>query len=268
MSASTSGQIPSGAFENTSGRGDQAVVPPEIKRWNWGAFLLNWIWGIGNDTFIALLCFVPLVNIVMPFVLGAKGSEWAWRNKRWRDVAHFRRVQRVWAIVGAVAFAAGFAMVAGVVALVYVMFGHSEAYLTAVAALKANPTAVSELGTPITTGFPFGSIAIKNATGSAQLSFRASGPKATGTVFVVESLRSGRWVITRMQLELQDRRIDLVTRLAAIGHHGRGSSRPPVRDILTAEPSSAASAPAMASSAAGRALRLGELQHEFVDLDR
>lgn len=34
-------------------------VPPEIDRWNWGAFLLNWIWGVGNNTFIALLTLVP-----------------------------------------------------------------------------------------------------------------------------------------------------------------------------------------------------------------
>ncbi|MGZ5106361.1 MAG: hypothetical protein ACXWBR_19085, partial [Usitatibacter sp.] len=61
-------------------------VPSEIDRWNWGAFLLNWIWGIGNNTFIALLALVPFVNIIMVFVLGAKGSEWAWRNKHWESV--------------------------------------------------------------------------------------------------------------------------------------------------------------------------------------
>lgn len=42
---------------NTSGQGKNATVPAEIDRWNWGAFLLNWIWGIGNHTFIALLMF-------------------------------------------------------------------------------------------------------------------------------------------------------------------------------------------------------------------
>jgi hypothetical protein len=34
-------------MDNTSGQGVAAV-----------AFLLNWIWGIGNNTFIALLMFV------------------------------------------------------------------------------------------------------------------------------------------------------------------------------------------------------------------
>ena len=93
-------------MENTSGQGVAAVVPPELDRWNWGAFFLNWIWGIGNNTFIALLMFVPVVNMVMPFVLGVKGSAWAWRNKRWESVDHFRRVQRNWAIGGVVAIIA------------------------------------------------------------------------------------------------------------------------------------------------------------------
>lgn len=36
----------------------------------------------------------------MPFVLGAKGSEWAWNNKRWDSPEHFARVQKTWAWVG------------------------------------------------------------------------------------------------------------------------------------------------------------------------
>ncbi|WP_281405489.1 hypothetical protein [Mesorhizobium sp. B2-6-4] len=27
-----------------------AEIPAELDRWNWGAFFLNWIWGIGNST--------------------------------------------------------------------------------------------------------------------------------------------------------------------------------------------------------------------------
>lgn len=93
-------------MENTSGQGKQAVVPPEIQGWNWGAFLLNWIWGLGNSTFIALLTLLPVVNIVMVFVLGAKGNAWAWQNKRWDSVEHFKRVQRQWTIAALVLIAA------------------------------------------------------------------------------------------------------------------------------------------------------------------
>ncbi|BAV45927.1 hypothetical protein MesoLj113a_40100 [Mesorhizobium sp. 113-1-2] len=57
-----------------------AEIPAELDRWNWGAFFLNWIWGIGNSTFIALLALIPVVNLIMIFVLGARGSRWAWQN--------------------------------------------------------------------------------------------------------------------------------------------------------------------------------------------
>ena len=88
-------------------------IPPELDRWNWGAFLLNWIWGVGNNTYIALLTFVPFVGIVMPFVLGAKGSRWAWRNGRWDNVEHFKRIQRLWAIWGAVIVLGGLLLLGG-----------------------------------------------------------------------------------------------------------------------------------------------------------
>jgi hypothetical protein len=86
--------------ENTSGRGKGTQVPPEALRWNWGAFWLTWIWGLGNRVWISLLAFVPFGVIVMPFVLGATGSQRAWQKKRWQSLEHFRRVQRRWAIAG------------------------------------------------------------------------------------------------------------------------------------------------------------------------
>jgi len=94
-------------FNNTSGTGTMAEIPYEIRGWNWGAFFLNWIWGIGNNSLIALLCLVPIVNLVMIFVCGAKGNEWAWRNKRWQSIEHFKRVQKNWATVGLILFVIG-----------------------------------------------------------------------------------------------------------------------------------------------------------------
>jgi len=58
-------------MDNTSGQGTLSQLPPEIKGWNWGAFFLSWIWGLGNGTYIALLCLIPFVNIVMIFIPGA-----------------------------------------------------------------------------------------------------------------------------------------------------------------------------------------------------
>jgi hypothetical protein len=102
--------LPSPPAVNTSGQGRNAIVPAEIKKWHWGAFLLSWIWGLGNGTYIALLSLVPYAGLVMPFILGAKGNEWAWQNKRWDSVEHFQRVQQkwtqwgVWLLIGIAAF--------------------------------------------------------------------------------------------------------------------------------------------------------------------
>jgi len=86
---------------NDSGQGKASTIPAEIKGWNWGAFLLTWIWGIGNNVWVSLIALVgsivPIVAIVMCFVLGAKGNEWAWQSRRWDSIEQFRRTQSTWA---------------------------------------------------------------------------------------------------------------------------------------------------------------------------
>jgi hypothetical protein len=37
-------------LENSSGTGKTTEVPAEIRGWNWGAFFLNFFWGIGNKS--------------------------------------------------------------------------------------------------------------------------------------------------------------------------------------------------------------------------
>jgi hypothetical protein len=71
-----------------------------VRKWNWGAFLLSWIWGLGNKTYIALLCLIPVVNLVMIFILGARGSEWAWKNRKWESEGQFTRIQGLWTAFG------------------------------------------------------------------------------------------------------------------------------------------------------------------------
>ena len=176
-------------------------IPPELDRWNWGAFLLNWIWGVGNNTYIALLTFVPFVGIVMPFVLGAKGSRWAWRNGRWDNVEHFKRVQRLWAIWGAVIVLGFLLLLGGMAGGLLYSFKHSAAYELAVDKLQTSTIAADVLGTPITTGFPLGSITLNGGTGSAVLSFSATGPKGAGRAFLEAIKKDGVWSIRRLMLK-------------------------------------------------------------------
>jgi len=87
---------PQGLAQNPS---DNALLIPDgIKGWSWGAFLFNWVWGIFNGTWIALLTLIPFIGFIMAIVLGIKGREWAWKNKKWESVGHFQRVQRLWSV--------------------------------------------------------------------------------------------------------------------------------------------------------------------------
>ncbi|MCH4167877.1 MAG: ribonuclease G [Streptococcaceae bacterium] len=81
-------------------------VPTGLKKWNWGAFALNIYWGIGNKTYLPLLCLIPFFNIVWIFVCGAKGNEWAWRDGGYTDdeFETFKKVQETWNRAGLIMF--------------------------------------------------------------------------------------------------------------------------------------------------------------------
>lgn len=199
------------SLENTSGQGAAAVVPPEIDRWNWGAFLLNWIWGIGNNTFIAFLMFVPLANMVMPFVLGAKGSIWAWRNKRWESVERFKAAQLKWALWGVAVWVMMIVFAVGMFFFVASLLKNTDAYRLGLARLQASAAAVDALGPPISTGMVQGSIHTTGPSGNADISFSVKGRRAEGTVYLQAHKDMGRWQVERAELEIDGRagRIDL-----------------------------------------------------------
>ncbi len=91
-------------------------IPDGVRGWSWGAFLLNWIWAIGNKTWIGLIALVPYFGFIMAIVLGIKGREWAWKNKEWESVEHFNRVQRKWSAWGVGLMIGG--MLLGIVAAI------------------------------------------------------------------------------------------------------------------------------------------------------
>lgn len=81
---------------NNSGQGSAAALPDRLGGWSWGAFTFSWIWGIFNSTWIAFLVFIPVLNVVWCFVLGAKGKQWAWQNKKWESAESFKKTQNTW----------------------------------------------------------------------------------------------------------------------------------------------------------------------------
>lgn len=94
-------------------------VPSEVKGWNWGAFMFNILWGIGNKTYLPLLCLIPIFNIVWIFIVGVKGNEWAWRKGDYHDVMTFKAVQATWNRAGLFQF-----VITALIFLLYIlMFG-------------------------------------------------------------------------------------------------------------------------------------------------
>ena len=174
----------------------------EIKGWNWGAFFLSWIWGIGNSTYIALLMFVPFVNFVMPFVLGAKGNKWAWQNRTWRDVEHFKHTQRKWTIAG---------LLLVLIVLPLFIFSISnmlkgEAYKLSLTAIESNVEVNNLIGSPIEAGlFVVGNTEVSGPDGKASLQYSISGPKGDAVVYRSEEhtseLQSRRNLVCRLLLE-------------------------------------------------------------------
>jgi Cytochrome oxidase complex assembly protein 1 len=192
-------------------------VPPGIDRWNWGAFLLTCFWGIFNRTPIALLAILPGFNVIMPFVLGARGSRWAWRNGNWDSVEHFKRVQRKWAMWGCIIYLCGVSPAAALIGFSfyypYHVLRHSEAFELATSRLQTSAEAASLLGAPITIGTPGGAIMAFGGIEDANFHFSVIGPKAKAQAFTRVTKRDGPWVLQSLELTIDgDKAIQLVKR--------------------------------------------------------
>lgn len=81
---------------NTSGQGKDAVIPPEIRRWNWGAAVFMTIWVYANGLTFAQIRKEEGLPFIFAFFLGARGNAIAWKYVRWSSVEAFLRAQRRW----------------------------------------------------------------------------------------------------------------------------------------------------------------------------
>lgn len=93
-----------GDTRNDSGMGSRAQLPAELQGVNFGAFAIPFWWGIFNQSFIGLLAFIPCLSWIVAIVMLFKGNEWAWQNRRFESIEHFRQVQKAWQTWGIFAF--------------------------------------------------------------------------------------------------------------------------------------------------------------------
>ncbi len=88
-------QAPTGINQNPSQGGVNGPLPSELTGWNWGAFLMSWIWAIGNKTYIGLLALLSPISLIVSIVLGVKGNEWAWKNRKFESRVNIKNVHLI-----------------------------------------------------------------------------------------------------------------------------------------------------------------------------
>ena len=86
------------------------ISEKDLKRFNWGALLMGWIWGIFNRTWITLiqlpLSYIPKVGwifgLICAVVFGFKGNYWAFKHKNFESSEDFHNYQRKFIYAGIV----------------------------------------------------------------------------------------------------------------------------------------------------------------------
>ena len=76
----------------------------KLKRWNWGAFSLNVIWGLVHHCWWTLLCCIPVFGLFWMFFCGWKGNEWAWEKGDYSSVEEFEQKELGWTVAGVIVF--------------------------------------------------------------------------------------------------------------------------------------------------------------------
>lgn len=94
-------------FQEESSPLDNIHVLPKMSGWNWGAFLLGWIWGVGHKIYWPLIAIpiglIPEVGLYLCLginvILGIYGNEWAWNNSNLTPL-QFKEREKNWSIAG------------------------------------------------------------------------------------------------------------------------------------------------------------------------
>ncbi|MGE3912221.1 MAG: cytochrome c oxidase assembly factor 1 family protein [Chloroflexota bacterium] len=112
--------------------------------------------------------------------------------------------------------------VGGIVLFVFLVYSgvttlirSSDPFQEAMSRAQAHPDVQAALGTPLEPGFWLsGSIKTSGSSGNADISIPVSGPKGSGTIYVVGTKSAGAWRYTAMEVEIPGRpnRINLLTR--------------------------------------------------------
>lgn len=100
-----------------------------------------------------------------------------------------------------------------IVVIVFGIIKSSPPYIDSLAEVRANPQAQQALGDPIEPSLIVsGNFETSGNSGSADIAYEVTGPKGSGTVYVVAEQAIGQWTFTTLVLEVEgsSERIDLL----------------------------------------------------------
>ena len=81
---------------NTNQNYDVHNPPQELKGFNWGAFALPLFWGLSNKVYLALICLIPYIGIIVNIYFGIFGNSYAWKGGRFKTPKECMECQKVW----------------------------------------------------------------------------------------------------------------------------------------------------------------------------
>lgn len=77
---------------------DVSAVEAELRKFNWGALLLGWVWAFGHRLWLwGILGLIPLVGLVVQIGQGFQGNRMAWERGGYASAEELRRKERRWA---------------------------------------------------------------------------------------------------------------------------------------------------------------------------
>jgi hypothetical protein len=65
-------------------------------KFNWGAFVFTWIWGLNHKKYILLIALVPCLGLPVAIWAGISGNQWAWDSGRFQRGAECKKCQDIW----------------------------------------------------------------------------------------------------------------------------------------------------------------------------
>ena len=94
---------------------DEKTFPSNINSFNWGVFIWWPYWGFFNEMSrlfliyfaVSLFCFlwIPIIVLfILSIYYGKKGNFLSWKNKSWKSIERFEKVQNRWDVAGIIYF--------------------------------------------------------------------------------------------------------------------------------------------------------------------